>query len=333
MATMTTCSGLRAVSVAILPTERMLSGHDACCAVDPCNLCPRMCGAHRTLGERGVCGADSRVLIARAALHFWEEPPLSGEAGSGAVFFSHCPLRCVYCQNAVIASGRAGRETSVERLAEICLELQDQGALNVNFVTPTHYSLAIRDAVRLARERGLELPIVWNTSGYERVEVLEALDSTVDVYLADFKYADGELARRYSNAADYPAVALAAIEKMIELVGGPRFDEVNGQARLTKGVIVRHLVLPGALENSLRAIELLWKRFGDVVLYSIMNQYTPVMGAEGLVRYPELGATVPRDDYEQLLDFADALGIEDYFWQDGPAAEESFIPAWDGSGV
>ena len=306
----------------------------------PCNLCPRLCGARRDEGHRGACGAASSAFVARAALHFWEEPPLSGTSGSGAVFFSGCPLRCVYCQNAAITSGEVGREVSVERLAQICLELEGQGALNVNFVTPTQHSLMIRDAVALARRLGMTLPVVWNTSGYERVEVIRALEGTVDVYLADFKYADGDLASRYSRARDYPEVALAAIEAMVAQVGGPIYDDFippagaavassKSQRRMTRGVVVRHLVLPGALDASKEALEALYGRFGDTVVYSIMNQYTPVMPGDLLERFPELAERVDDAAYEELLDFADELGIEDYFWQDGPAAEESFIPAWD----
>lgn len=299
----------------------------------PCNLCPRLCGARRSEGERGVCGTGDEVVVARAALHFWEEPPLSGEAGSGAVFFSHCPLRCVYCQNAVIAEGNAGRAVTVDRLAQICLELQAQGALNVNFVTPTHYSLQVREAVVRARAQGLELPIVWNTSGYERADTISAVGDVVNVYLADFKYADAELAARYSHASDYPEVALEAIDRMVELAGEPRFDEVDGLPRMTGGVIVRHLLLPGALENSRRALDLLWRRFGNSVLYSLMNQYTPVIQGAPLARFPELGGVVAPEEYESLLCYADDLGLEDYFWQEGPAAKESFIPAWDNTGV
>lgn len=306
----------------------------------PCNLCPRLCGARRDEGRRGTCGSASSMYVARAALHFWEEPPLSGASGSGTVFLSGCPLRCVYCQNSAITSGEVGREVSVERLAQICLELEGQGALNVNFVTPTQHSLQIRDAVALARRLGLTLPVVWNTSGYERVETIRALEGTVDVYLADFKYSDGDLAWRYSHARDYPEVALAAIEAMVEQVGEPCYDDfiptsdaaeedLEPQQRMTRGVVVRHLVLPGALDASKKALELLYGRFGDAVVYSIMNQYTPVLPDDLLARFPELGARVDDAAYEELLDFADALGIEDYFWQDGPAAEESFIPAWD----
>lgn len=271
--------------------------------------------------------------MARAALHFWEEPPLSGNSGSGAVFFSYCPLRCVYCQNAHIATGNAGTQVDERRLAQICLELQAQNALNINFVTPTHYSLQIIEAVSHARAQGLDVPVVWNTSGYERTETIEALAETVDVYLADYKYANAKLSKRYSHAGDYSDVALAAIQKMIELVGEPQYDTYNGQQRMVKGVIVRHLVLPGAIENSIKAIDELWGQFGTSILYSIMNQYTPVISGADLAKYPELGNVVAVDDYERVLDHADFLGIDDYFWQEGPAAKESFIPAWDGTGV
>ena len=332
-------------------------------SASPCNLCPRLCGALRDAGQRGACGAGSAMVVARAALHFWEEPPVSGESGSGTVFFSGCPVHCAYCQNAAIAAGEVGREVSVERLAQICLELEGKGALNVNFVTPTHHSLQIARAVACARQRGFSLPVVWNTSGYERVETVWALSGMVDVYLADFKYADPQLAERYSHARDYPEVALAAIEAMLAQVGSPRFDEFGPHAvettpgesdagvsagpadgpcpraadvpqrRMTRGVIVRHLLLPGSLEGSERALAMLYERFGNKVLYSIMNQYTPVLSGAKLERFPELGARVSPEDYEQLLDYADDLGIRDYFWQDGPAAEESFIPAWDCEGV
>ena len=298
----------------------------------PCDLCPRMCAARRDEGERGACGAGSEVVVARAALHFWEEPPLSGEAGSGAVFFTHCALRCVYCQNADLAAGRAGKVVGVDRLADICLELQAQGALNVNFVTPTHYSPAVRDAVALARARGLALPVVWNTSGYERVETLAGLAGTVDVYLADYKYADARLAGRYSAAPDYPQVALRALEAMAAQVGAPVFAEA-GDGRLVRGVVVRHLVLPGAAEHSKRALAELYSRFGDGVLYSVMNQYTSVIAGPAVRRFPELARRVDAGEYEEVLDFADGLGMEDYFWQEGPAALESFIPAWDLTGV
>ena len=262
---------------------------------------------------------------------------------SGTVFFAHCPLRCVYCQNAVIAQGRAGREVTVGRLAELCRGLEGQGALNVNLVTPTHYAPQARAAVALAREQGLGVPVVWNTGGYETPEAVRANAGTVDVYLTDFKYADPRLGARYSQAPDYPDVALAALEAMVEQVGPPAFDEVDGMPRMRRGVVVRHLLLPGNLDDSKAVVALLQERFGSSVLLSLMNQYTPVVAAaaergEGLARAtiarcPELARPVPTKDYEALLDFADALGVEDYFWQEGGAAEESFIPPFDLTGL
>lgn len=308
-----------------------------------CRECPRGCGANRAAGERGLCGADGRLMVARAALHFWEEPPISGEDGSGTVFFAGCPLRCVYCQNADIALGEHARAITVERLAAIMGELEGAGALNINCVTPTHYGPQIREAVALAREAGMGLPVLWNTSGYETVEAVRANRGLVDAYLTDFKYADAALARRYSRAADYPEVALAALAAMVEEAGEPRYDEYRGQERLVGGVVVRHLMLPGALENSKAVVRLLHERFGNALRLSLMNQYTPVLArsaaggnaraASALAMAPELANTVSDAEYEELLDYADALGVQDYFWQEGGAAEESFIPAFDFTGV
>lgn len=296
---------------------------------DACRLCPRACGVNRAAGERGYCSAGAVPVVARAALHFWEEPPISGESGSGTIFFSHCSLKCCYCQNAQLAQGLAGREVSVGELAELCLELQAQGALNINFVTPTHYANSIAQAVGQARKAGLGIPVLWNTSGYELPEVIEALTGTVDAYLTDYKYADVRLAKRYSYAPDYPEVALAAIAKMVECAGPVRFRTQAGQACLAGGVVVRHLLLPGALEHSKRAIDMLFAEFGNDVRYSLMNQYTPVLSDEVAREYPELSASPSPEEYEQLLDYADSLGLEDYFWQQGDACQESFIPEWD----
>ncbi|MCI8469234.1 MAG: radical SAM protein [Eggerthellaceae bacterium] len=308
-----------------------------------CDLCPRACGADRAAGERGRCGADDRLVVARAALHHWEEPPLSGESGSGTVFFSHCPLGCSYCQNGPIARGEAGVPVTIGRLAEMMLELEEQGALNVNLVTATHYAPQARAAVAAARDGGLALPVVWNTSGYETVDAVRANRGTVDVYLADFKYASPALGARYSGALDYPDVALAALDAMVEAVGEPAFDVYRGQERMTGGVIVRHLLLPGCLDDSRAVVRLLWERYGDAVRLSLMNQYTPVLAGAAaagdaraqavLARCPELGTRVADDEYEALLDYADSLGVDDYYWQEGPAAEESFIPAFDLTGV
>ncbi len=292
----------------------------------------------RAAGQRGYCGAADELVVARAALHFWEEPPISGESGSGTIFFGHCPLKCNYCQNTVIAHGNVGQAVSEADLARMCLDLQDQGALNVNFVTPTHYTREVRRAVKLAREEGLHLPVVWNTGGYEHAEVIRGNAGTVDVYLTDFKYADSKLGMRYSHVGDYPQRALEALDAMVEAVGPAVFDEYRGQERLVRGVVVRHLLLPGNLEDSKRVVRLLHERYGSRILLSLMNQYTPVLATAAaagdawalreLERCPELAWRVPDQSYEELLDFADALGVEDYFWQEGGACEESFIPAF-----
>lgn len=303
-----------------------------------CDLCPRRCGANRAAGERGACGAAGDVLIARAALHFWEEPPISGSAGSGTVFFAHCPLRCSYCQNTVIAHGSLGYAVECVDLRGACLDLERQGALNVNFVTPTHYAPHVRAVVLAAREEGFSLPVVWNTGGYETVEAIRANADVVDVYLTDFKYADPALGVRYSSVSDYPQRALEALAAMIDEVGSPVYDKYRGDERMTRGVIVRHLLLPGHVDDSMRVVRMLHECFGDALRLSLMNQYTPVLAtaaqrgdaraARVLRACPELAGRVEPDDYERLLDFADAIGVEDYYWQEGGACEESFIPAF-----
>ncbi len=300
-----------------------------------CVLCPRACKANRAAGQAGVCGASDELRIARAALHFWEEPCLSGERGSGTVFFSYCPLRCVYCQNATIAAGEVAKTITVARLSDICLELQAAGALNINMVTPTHYAPHIAAAVADARARGLALPVVYNTSGYETVDAVLAAAGTADIWLTDFKYASADVAAAYSHAPDYPEVALAALDAMVEQTGSAQFDEVDGQPRMLRGVIVRHLLLPGHLDDSKRVVELLWERYGERIQLSLMNQYTPIIAPDSAAarRYPELMCRVPDEDYEELLDWADTVGWSEYYWQDGSAAAESFIPAFDYTGV
>lgn len=300
-----------------------------------CDWCPRRCGANRAAGEIGVCGADNTLRIARAALHHWEEPPISGESGSGTVFFSYCPLRCVYCQNRHIALGDTGAAITLERLVEIFLELEEQGALNLNMVTPTHYAPLIAEAIRKARSRGMGLPVVWNTSGYETPEAIAALDGIVDVYLTDFKYADAAPARAYSHAANYPSVAYAALEAMITQVGTPQFDDYHGQTRLIRGVVVRHLLLPGHLNDSHAVVAMLASHFRGRVLISLMNQYTPVIDPDDPTarQFPNLLLHPSSEEYELLLDYADNLGLDEYFWQDGEADRESFIPSFDMTGV
>lgn len=292
-----------------------------------CTLCPRACGADRADGKRGRCGVDERIRVARAALHMWEEPCISGDEGSGAVFFSGCPLGCVYCQNREISRGERGTVISVERLAEIFLELQQQKANNINLVTAGHYLPQVREALLLAKEQGLEIPIIYNSSAYETPEALRRLDGLVDVYLPDLKYLDPELAARYSNAPDYPEIATAAIREMVRQRPRPCFDE---RGIMTSGVIVRHLLLPGQVREAKKIIEYLHSEYGDRIYISMMNQYTPVPTVKD---EPLLGRRVTKREYERLLAYAGELGIEQGFYQEGETAKESFIPEFGGQGV
>lgn len=302
-------------------------------ALARCELCPRRCRVDRTQGAHGRCRADAQVHVARAALHFWEEPPLSGERGSGAIFFSHCPLGCVFCQNGQISAGGFGLPVSEGRLAEIMLELQGQGAHNINLVTATHYAPQVRRAVLRARAAGLRLPVVYNTAGYELPAVVDALADVVDVWLPDCKYADTALARRLSGAADYPAVALDAIERMVAHVEAAGGRAVDDEDIMRRGVIVRHLVLPGHVDDSCAVLDALWDRVGNRIDLSVMNQYTPQCGPEGVAGCPELGRPVSEQEYEAVLDHADELGFETMWWQQGGTVSESFVPAFDASGV
>lgn len=292
-----------------------------------CMLCPRNCGVDRTGGRRGVCGAGEHVKAARAALHFWEEPCISGDRGSGTVFFSYCGLQCVYCQNRAISRGQAGKEISTERLAEIFLELQHKGAHNINLVTPTHYIPQIAAAVEQAKKQGLLLPMVYNTSGYEKAESIALLRGVIDIYLTDFKYMDEGLSGRYSGAPDYAKWAKKALKEMVEQAGEAVFD---GDGMMQKGVIVRHLLLPGCLSDSKNVVRYLFETYGNRIFYSLMNQYTPVSGNDA---YPELRRRVTDEEYEALIDFAVDLGVENGFMQQGGTAEESFIPPFDNEGI
>lgn len=308
-------------------------------------MCPRACGVNRAIGELGVCKAPAELHIGRAALHWWEEPCLVGEQGSGAVFFSYCPLGCVYCQNEDLVAG-AGIEVGFEQFKQTLLRLQnEEHAANINLVTPSHYVPTIAEALRQLREVSVEefpesnavnggssgdrlvIPVVYNTSSYDSVESLRRLKGLIDIYLADFKYVSPEVARKLSHAANYPEVALAALDEMVAQVG---FWSENAHGLLEKGIIVRHLVLPGHIEESFQVLRVLHERYGNKIRLSIMNQYTPLRG--DLVRYG-LSGKVSNEEYESVLDYADYLGIKDYFWQEGGAATESFIPTFDGTGV
>ena len=295
-----------------------------------CELCPRRCGANRAAGARGVCGADDSLKIARAALHYWEEPPISGERGSGTIFFSACPLKCVYCQNHEISTGGFGIEVAPGRLVEIMLELQEQGAHNINLVTATHYAHLLPDAIGEARRRGLSIPIVYNTSGYEREEAVAELADLVDVWLVDYKYADADLGRALSHVVDYPETAARALSRMCAAVAARGGELLDADGMMRRGVIVRHLALPGHADDSCRVLDRIWEVAGDVPI-SVMNQYTPNerMRASG----GELSRAVTEDEYEFVLDHADDVGFTQMFWQEGGAVDESFTPAFDTTGV
>ena len=296
---------------------------------DPCNLCPRNCMVNRREGQRGFCGADERIFLGRATLHMWEEPCISGRSGSGTVFFSGCNLRCVYCQNYEISAGGKGKQVTKERLAEIFLELQEKGAANINLVTPDHYILEVAQAVLWARAKGLRIPIVYNGSGYEKSEVIRRLDGIVDIFLTDFKYMDSALAQKYSSAPDYPEAAKVSLEEMVRLAGEPFFDE---RGMMQKGVIVRHLLLPGHKKNAKDVIRYVYETYGDRVYLSLMNQYTPFDRVKEIPAVQELGRKVTRREYEAVVDYAISLGVKNAFIQEGDVAKESFVPEFEGEG-
>lgn len=294
-----------------------------------CTLCPRECHVNRASGQTGFCGQTDHIVAARAALHFWEEPCLSGSNGSGTVFFSGCNLRCIYCQNHTIAKGQAGKVITAGRLSEIFLELQDKGAHNINLVTPTHFVPQIIEALQAAKTNGLTLPVIYNTSGYEKIETLKRLEGLIDIYLPDLKYHDTALSGRYSNAPDYFARACAAIREMLRQTGRPVF--VDGEDSLMlKGVIVRHLLLPDCEADSRYLLQYLHQTYRNDIYVSIMNQYTPVEQAGSIT---SLNRRISPEEYERVVDYAIHIGIENGFIQEGETASESFIPAFDCEGI
>lgn len=292
-----------------------------------CLLCPRKCGINRAAGQTGVCGVSAEIRVARAALHYWEEPCISGEKGSGAVFFSGCSLHCVFCQNREISDGKVGKIISKERLRDIFLELKAKGANNINLVTPGQYIPDIVWAVRDARRYGMKLPIIYNTSGYENVTELKLLEGIVDVYLPDFKYMDSALSAKYSRAKDYPSVAKQAISEMVRQQPGVVIDDATGL--IQKGVIVRQLLLPGHVNDAKAILKYLHDTYQDSIYISMMSQFTPI----ALKDYPEINRTVTRREYERLIDYAIKIGITNAFIQEGNVAKDSFIPAFDCEGV
>ena len=294
---------------------------------DNCLLCPRKCGINRSTGQTGVCGVSSEIKVARAALHYWEEPCISGKKGSGAVFFSGCSLHCVFCQNREISDGKAGKVISKERLSDIFMELAVKGANNINLVTPGQYIPDIVWAVNDAKSRGMKLPIIYNTSGYENVTELKLLEGIVDVYLPDFKYMDSTLSAMYSRAKDYPSVAKQALSEMVRQQPDVVIDDATGL--IQKGVIVRQLLLPGHVNDAKAVLKYLYDTYHDHVYISMMSQFTPI----ALKDYPEINRTVTRREYERLVDYALKIGITNAFIQEGDVAKDSFIPAFDCEGV
>ena len=292
-----------------------------------CLLCPRKCGINRSTGQTGVCGVSSEIKVARAALQYWEEPCISGKRGSGAVFFSGCSLHCVFCQNREISDGKEGKVISKERLSDIFMELAGKGANNINLVTPGQYIPDIVWAVNDAKSRGMKLPIIYNTSGYENVTELKLLEGIVDVYLPDFKYMDSTLSARYSRAKDYPSVAKQALSEMVRQQPDVVIDDATGL--IQKGVIVRQLLLPGHVNDAKAVLKYLYDTYHDHVYISMMSQFTPI----ALKDYPEINRTVTKREYERLVNYALEIGITNAFIQEGDVAKDSFIPAFDCEGV
>ncbi|MBE5852693.1 MAG: radical SAM protein [Lachnospiraceae bacterium] len=309
-----------------------------------------MCHVNRLNNEIGFCGETATIRGARAALHFWEEPCISGKNGSGTVFFSGCSLKCIYCQNRSIAIGNTGKPISLARLSDTFLQLQELGACNINLVTATHFVPQIVIALEQAKNHGLSIPVVYNTGTYDCVETIQMLDGLVDIYLPDMKYYSSELSRVYSHAPDYFAIASAAIEEMVHQVGMPVFEpatssisgsdflslslsEQSEQGLMKKGVIVRHLILPGHTKDSKNILKYLHTTYGNKIFVSIMNQYTPLREMENQTIYPNLSRTLTMREYEKVLEYALSLSMEQVFIQGTETAKESFIPPFDFEGL
>ena len=289
-----------------------------------CLRCPRQCGVDRSV-QYGFCGESEEIRIARAAPHMWEEPPISGQNGSGTIFFSGCNLRCIYCQNHEIAVSHLGYPVSADQLLRIFFDLQAQGVHNINLVTAGHYVKELLPVLRKAKGAGLQIPILWNSSGYESAETIRMLEGLIDIYLPDFKYINPKTAKEYSNAPDYPEIAKLSLAEMVRQTGAPQIDKETGL--MTRGVQVRHLVLPGHAQESRQILWYLCQTYGNGIGYSIMNQYTPMPQMKD---HPLLSRRVTAQEYENVIRYAKQIGIENAFTQEGEAACESFIPEFSG---
>ena len=291
-----------------------------------CTICHRNCRVNRNEGETGYCHMSNQLMAARAALHFWEEPCISGESGSGTIFFSGCSLSCVYCQNHDIAIGLTGKELNEDRLSDIFLELQGKGAHNINLVTPTHFVPQIIFALEKSKALGLTIPIIYNTGSYETVDTIKRLEGLIDIYLPDLKYYSDLLSMRYSNAPHYFEHATRTIDEMFQQVGSPVFDEDI----MRRGMIVRHLALPNALEDSKKILKYLYETYHDDIYVSILNQFTPLAHVSV---YPEINRTLSEEEYDELVNYAIELGYTNAFIQEGETARESFIPPFTCEGI
>lgn len=290
--------------------------------LNDCKLCPRNCSVNRNCGELGYCGAGNKITIAKYYLHQWEEPCITGKNGSGTIFFTYCNLRCMFCQNYKISTLNYGINISIKRFSDICLELQDMGATNINLVTPTHFVPLIIDGIKLAKNRGLCIPIVYNSSGYENVDTIKMLDGIVDVYLPDFKYYSDEYAIKYSKCRDYFKYASSAINEMVRQKGSCKFDN---DGNIISGVIVRHLLLPGMEDESKKILKYLYDKYDDNIYISIMNQYTPIRKC----KYDELNNRISAKVYDDVIDYAWDIGIRNAFIQEEGSQSESFIPEFN----
>lgn len=307
--------------------------------LNECKLCNRNCKVNRNNAETGFCKASNKIKLAKAFLHLWEEPPISQGNGSGTVFFSHCNFNCVFCQNYDISQGITemqnpnsktsviGIDVSIERLSEIFLELQEKGANNINLVTPTHYVPQIIEALKIAKKNNLNIPILYNTNGYDSIETLKALNGYIDVYLPDFKYFNDKYALKYSKVSNYASNTIKVIDEMVNQVGTPKFDS---EGRIIKGVIVRHLMLPGLLFDSKKIVDLLYNRYGNNIYISLMNQYVPMFNA---CNYPEINKRLNPKHYDSLINYALELGVTNGFIQDEGSNTTDFIPSFNLDGV
>lgn len=294
--------------------------------LNSCKVCPRSCGINRN-EKLGFCKSGASVKLAKAYGHMWEEPCISGTKGSGTVFFSNCNLRCVFCQNHDISQESTGREVSIQRLSEIFLEQQERGFHNINLVNPTHYAPQIIEAIKISKSKGLTIPIVYNSNGYETTDTIDDLEGFIDIYIPDFKYFNDKYAIKYSNAPDYFNIASACISRMVEQTGPCKFDE---QGIMTRGVIIRHLMLPGLLFDSKKVVDYIYKSFGDDVYLSLMNQYTPMFHAKD---YPEINKRLNPGHYDSLIDHCLEIGYKNAFIQESGTDTTDFVPDFDLSGI